>query len=80
MWLCTLFEHKSHTEQFVLPQVLRYMVQYWSHWHKAHPTEALPVIIPLVLYHGPENWWVPLNMHALFGQSSIPLQRYVPEC
>lgn len=79
MFLCLLFEHKSHTEEFVALQVLRYMVQHWTRWHTEHNHQPLPVIIPLVLYHGTARWRTPLEFESLFGQIPQPLEHFVPK-
>ena len=39
-----------------------------EHWRKEHPeSEALPVVVPLVMYHGPEGaWTAPRRVEELF--------------
>ncbi len=49
-----LFEHKSHPESMVALQLLRYMVNIWKSLPKQITIKKLPVIIPLVFYHGVE--------------------------
>lgn len=48
-----LFEHKSQPDRFVALQILRYMVEIWELHRKQHKsTQTLPLIIPIVVYHG----------------------------
>ena len=45
----------------MLFRLLRYMVRIWERWWKAHPdAQRLPLLIPIVLYHGAERWSAPL--------------------
>ena len=51
IWL--LFEHKCREEWFICLQLLKYMVGVWELYLKQNEkTKSLPVIIPLVIYHG----------------------------
>jgi hypothetical protein len=49
-------------------RMLRYVVRQLEHWRQEHPGSALlPVIIPLVLYHGPGGGWsAPRRVEELF--------------
>lgn len=79
-FLLILFEHKSHLEPLIALQILRYMVQTWQQHLKENPSPLpLPVIIPLVFYHGLERWSVPLGFEALFDQSHPGGLTYVPK-
>ena len=56
-----LVEHKSYNDKRVTFQLLKYMLRIWE----SCPSEGqLPLILPLVLYHGPEAW----NGSHDFGQ------------
>jgi len=47
-------------------RLLRYLVRIWEHWRAEHVrARALPVIVPVVLYHGAEPWSAPLAFDAL---------------
>jgi len=38
-------------------RLLRYEVQIWEAWHADHPNaKALPMIVPVVMYHGAAPW------------------------
>jgi predicted transposase YdaD len=61
-----LFEHQSTSDPRMAFRLLRYLVRIWERWLTDHPrAEALPVIVPVVLYHGAEPWSAPLAFDAL---------------
>ncbi len=58
LWLYFLLEHQSSVDRWMALRMLRYVVRLWERWRRQHPeSEALPVVIPMVLYHGPEGGW-----------------------
>jgi predicted transposase/invertase (TIGR01784 family) len=78
-FVCVLFEHKSYVEPLVGLDLLRYELRVWEDVLKATPQPAtLPVIIPLVVYHGRSRWTVPTRFDALLPAPTA-LQGYVPK-
>lgn len=80
-YLYTLLEHKSTVEKSISLQLLRYMLNIWQ---KESKTEDLPVIVPIVFYHGSENWNIDKSFLSMFrdfdGKHSIehiPDYRYI---
>jgi predicted transposase YdaD len=63
-----LIEHQSTVNRWMALRMLRYVVRQLEHWRKQHPeSKLLPVIIPLVLYHGQEGAWsAPRRVEELF--------------
>jgi len=62
-----LFEHQSTPDRLMGFRLLRYLVRIWERWLADHPrAKALPVIIPVVLYHGDERWSAPVAFDAMF--------------
>jgi predicted transposase YdaD len=61
-----LFEHKSYPDAMVAFQLLRYVIAIWYRYLTGGGGKPLPVIIPMVVYHGAEPWNVPLGFSALF--------------
>ena len=59
-----LLEHKSQPEPLVAFQLLRYMVRIWE--RSQRDEGALPLIIPIVVYHGEQKWRVPHSFSELF--------------
>lgn len=68
-----LFEHKSYLDREIIFQILKYMIEIWTaKWLKERKKE-LPIVIPLVLYHGKENWTIPTSLGELLdGYSELP--------
>ncbi|AKI98638.1 putative transposase/invertase (TIGR01784 family) [Archangium gephyra] len=66
--LYVLLEHQSSVDSWMALRMLRYVVRQAERWRQAHPESTrLPVIIPLVMYHGPEGaWTAPRRVEELF--------------
>jgi predicted transposase/invertase (TIGR01784 family) len=59
IFIYLLIDHKSREEPFMGFQFLKYMVRIWELYLKQNTkAETLPVIIPIVIYHGPRKWEV----------------------
>jgi len=53
-----LLEHQSTVDRWMALRMLRYVVRLVEHWRQEHPErEQLPVILPLVMYHGEDGAW-----------------------
>jgi predicted transposase/invertase (TIGR01784 family) len=64
-----LFEHQSSppTESLMAYRLLSYQDRIWARWRADHPrARTLPVILPIVLYHGAATWTEPRSFAALF--------------
>src|SRR5690349_11663124 len=66
--LYVLLEHQSSVDRWMALRMLRYVVRQVEHWREKHPEHTvLPVIIPLVMYHGPDGAWLaPRRVEELF--------------
>jgi hypothetical protein len=66
--LYLLLEHQSSVDPWMAWRMLRYVVKQLEQWRQHHPeSRRLPVIIPLVLYHGEEGaWTAPRRVEELF--------------
>jgi predicted transposase YdaD len=66
--LYVLLEHQSTVDRWMALRMLRYVVRQVERWRQEHPESALlPLIIPLVMYHGPEGaWTAPRQVEDLF--------------
>jgi predicted transposase/invertase (TIGR01784 family) len=63
-----LFEHQSAPPKggLMAYRLLRYQVRIWEQWHAEHPdAKTLPMIIPIVMYHGVTPWSEPRLFGAL---------------
>ncbi len=54
IWLSFLFEHKSYPVEFIYLQLLQYIISVWIHLTKQKT--QLRLVIPIVVYHGKEEW------------------------
>jgi predicted transposase/invertase (TIGR01784 family) len=73
-----LFEHKSFAYRFTALQLLKYMIRIWELHLKQFPKKELPVIVPLVVYHGETSWNAGLSLRDLIGTDQELLVAYVP--
>ncbi|MBF0476063.1 MAG: Rpn family recombination-promoting nuclease/putative transposase [Deltaproteobacteria bacterium] len=78
-YVCILLEHKSHQDRLAPLQLLRYMTQMWAYIASQQPTsEYLPVIIPLVFYHGTTTWAESTRFNSLFD-ATAELKQHLPD-
>lgn len=63
-----LFEHQSTlpTEGLMAERLLSYEVRIWDRWRVDHPrAKTLPMILPIVMYHGASPWSEPQSFDTL---------------
>lgn len=61
-----LVEHQSAPHPLMPWRVLRYIVRVGDEHLKAHPEATrLPVIVPIVVYHGKEKWTAPRTLREV---------------
>jgi hypothetical protein len=76
-----LFEHKSYRSPKIALQLLKYMLNIWEQKTKEKDNK-LPIIIPLVIYHGKEAWQIPLNLSSIISGANIlsdEVKDYIPD-
>lgn len=77
-----LFEHKSYTSKNISLQLLKYMLEIWEAKGKKENIHELPVVIPLVIYHGKEDWKIKTTLGDMIkGYEELPedVKKYVPD-
>ena len=75
-----LLEHKSTPEFLTRLQILNYEVQKWMDLKRKGQLQGyLPVIIPVVIYHGKGRWNFSRKFSDLFDLPSEVLRPFVPE-
>jgi predicted transposase/invertase (TIGR01784 family) len=74
-----LFEHKSYPDRLIHLQLLEYMLRIWRLHLRQEKGYHLPVIIPMVLYHGQKKWQYGTKFSVLFSGYSEKLAAYVPD-
>jgi len=79
-YLYMLFEHKSYPDRLTVLQLLEYMVKIWRlHLNQNPLGEGLPIIIPLVVYHGSEMWRYGTKLSGLLSGPVVSLADYIPD-
>lgn len=78
-YLYFLFEHKSYPYKKITLQLLKYMRSIWELKTKQSEKEKLPLIIPLVLYHGRQKWNVGLRLSDILDKIPDELREYIPD-
>lgn len=76
-YVYVLFEHKSYYDKDVGLQLLEYMIQCWQRNKKSK--EKLPVILPIVIYHGKEKWQKGNKLSDILEIKDERLRKYVPD-
>ncbi|MDD2235434.1 MAG: Rpn family recombination-promoting nuclease/putative transposase, partial [Desulfitobacteriaceae bacterium] len=51
-----LFEHKSYQSPLTALQLLKFMIAIWELKTNKEKQKKLPIIIPLIVYHGENRW------------------------
>ena len=62
-----LIEHKSAPDFWIALQLLKYLARLYERWHTEHRLEKLPLVVPLVVYHGEEPWNAPPDFGGLLA-------------
>src|SRR5699024_4505912 len=77
-----LFEHKSYPTKDIALQLLGYMVEIWKREFDKKKTDVLPLVMPLVIYHGKFLWSEPKQLRDWFinyDELSEEMTKYVPD-
>ena len=77
-YIYILFEHKSGFDKQTPLQLLAYMIKIWR-LHLKQFSLPLPVIVPLVLYHGIDKWSAETKLSALFDNIHKEIASYIPD-
>lgn len=81
-YLYFLFEHKSYPSKRIAIQLLNYMIRIWDDKTLKEKQEKIPMIIPMVVYHGKENWNIGLKLSDhMEGYGELPeeVKKHIPE-
>ncbi len=70
--LFVIFEHQSSVDSLMSYRMLSYAVRVWDKWLQQHPAQKLlPPIVPLVLYHGEQEWTAATELGELFDLEGV---------
>jgi predicted transposase/invertase (TIGR01784 family) len=73
-----LLEHQSSVDRWMALRMLRYVLRQLEQWRHQHPdSQALPVVIPVVMYHGLEGGWTAVRrVEELFQLPGEALEQW----
>ena len=80
--LTLLFEHQSRPDPEMPWRVHQYVFRVWEEHKSRAPRAKLPLVLPIVVFHGPRPWKAPRRLSALIDAPEAALARlgpYVPE-
>ncbi|MCK8816016.1 Rpn family recombination-promoting nuclease/putative transposase [Natroniella sulfidigena] len=77
-YLCFIFEHKSYKYSNITLQLLRYMINVWS-LKKEQGADKLPLIVPMLIYHGKYEWDIGLKLSDIVEEVPIEAEVYLPD-
>ncbi len=81
-YLYLLFEHKSYQSRNIAVQLLEYMLRIWDSYPLRKKADKLPIILPLVIYHGKQTWHSGKSLGDVingFDTLTDDIARYVPD-
>lgn len=76
-----LFEHKSYISDTISLQLLKYILKIWEQKFKKEKQKKLPLIIPMVIYHGENKWNIAKELIDMIeGVVELPKEilKYIP--
>jgi predicted transposase/invertase (TIGR01784 family) len=74
VFIYTLFEHKSFYDKYSVLQLLKYMAL----CYEKIKSKKMPIIIPLLIYHGKKEWKSANNLNHLFKDIDEEFRKYIP--
>ena len=73
-----LFEHKSYVEKNISLQLLSYMLKIWEKVIQNDNDSKLPLIIPIVFYHGSSSYNIKKNFSSKFDVNA-KFHKFIPD-
>ncbi|MHB2018752.1 MAG: Rpn family recombination-promoting nuclease/putative transposase [Candidatus Xenobia bacterium] len=79
IYIYILIEFQASVERFMALRVLTYILLFYADLLKARPKlTSLPVVFPIVLYHGAAAWSAPTLLEELIEARFAGLRAWVP--
>ncbi|MCU0755980.1 MAG: Rpn family recombination-promoting nuclease/putative transposase [Xanthomonadales bacterium] len=82
VYVYLLLEFQSKPDRWMAIRMLNYVALFYDHLLQTKAlkaNEALPLVLPIVLYNGEPRWRKPLSLKALRGDLSAEVERHQPE-
>ena len=77
-YIYCLFEHKSYPDKDVSFQLLQYMVRIWEHHQDHYDEEKLPLVIPLLIYHGEKRYNIGKRFNSMIN-TQPNTEKFIPD-
>ncbi len=74
-FVCLLFEHKSSPDKWVALQILGYLLKFWERL-RTQKAQTLPLIFPVLFYHGEAKWNYDASFRALFDRQNLTAETF----
>ena len=71
-----VYEHKSYVTKKAILQLLKYIIKIWEH---KTTKEKLPIIIPILIYHGKNKWNISTKLSDYIEEIPKPIKKYIPD-
>lgn len=72
-YICFLLEHKSYKDKMAIFQLNKYILESWMTIVQKENKEDLPLIIPMIIYHGREKWNLKTDLREMIeGFHELP--------
>ena len=71
-----VYEHKSYVTKKAILQLLKYIIKIWEH---KTTKEKLPIIIPILIYHGKNKWNISTKLSDYIEEIPEPIKKYIPD-
>lgn len=79
VYLYFLFEHKSYEDKWSILQLLNYMSKIWMKIKDKNNSDSLPIIIPILFYHGESNKNIKKSFEEYFNSNNKDkFERFLP--
>jgi predicted transposase/invertase (TIGR01784 family) len=81
-YIYILFEHKSYPYRLISFQLLKYISRIWDlsiKQRNAGKNVELPLVIPLVFYHGKEKWNISPKLSGILEEIPKEINDYMPD-
>ncbi|HZW68747.1 MAG TPA: Rpn family recombination-promoting nuclease/putative transposase [Pseudogracilibacillus sp.] len=76
-----LFEHKSYPSNDIILQLYRYLGEIFTAKMDKEKQTEIPIVIPLVMYHGERKWNAPISLHEIISgetKDEPDVKKYIP--
>lgn len=67
-YICFLLEHKSYRDKLTIFPLNKYILEAWTAVIQKENREELPIILPIVVYHGEKEWSIKTDLRDMIPE------------